>query len=348
VRARLGLLGEHTKHFFWPAHLSVFRNFDLSAGLRSPWPWLALFALLAGVVWRKRYPTLSFLVFWWPVTLLPCLDIRQLSYPLLADRFLYTPSLGLCLAIAQALIVVLPEHLPPRERLRLRWAASAALAVAGIMAVVQSRYLISRWRDNKTLLDYSLKQSPDSALIHVAQGWFLEYHAADLDGASREFETALRLNQASLQPMGNITYDADIGLGQVAYRRGQRATAIDYFQRAIRVVPRHGEAYQVMGSVYFPIGEYAKAAEYFAQAVRWDPLNLAARFYLGSCEMNLGRYREAAEQFRAAIDVDPAFTQAYEAEGRALEKIGHGVTQLNADEQKTGSQNSRVSTTNER
>ena len=83
IAAALGLLGQHAKLFFWPVHLNVFHNFDPGPSLRSLWPWLTLLALVAAGALRKRQAVLGFLVTWWAVTLLPCLDVRQLSFPLL-------------------------------------------------------------------------------------------------------------------------------------------------------------------------------------------------------------------------------------------------------------------------
>ncbi len=322
LTASVGLLGEHTKMFFWPARLTVFRNFELGASVRSPWPWLTLLALVAALGIRKREPLLSFLVFWWPVTLLPCLDARQLSIPLVADRFSYIPSVGLCLAISFMTLVVLPKWMPSARLTRLERPCLAGVTVVAFLWTVQTTRAIPRWRDNQTLLNYSLVQSPEAAHLHIVEAWALEYRFHDLDGAAREFETALRLNRAGLRPLASVTYDTYIGLGQVAYRKGRTGSAMSYFDKAVRLLPSFSEAYKVLGSVYFPQQDYARAAEYFAQAVNLNPLDPGARFYLGTCWIRLVRYREAAEQFRAATAVDPTYWQAYEAEARALEAAG--------------------------
>ncbi|MBZ5543310.1 MAG: tetratricopeptide repeat protein [Acidobacteriia bacterium] len=317
--AALGLLGQHTKLFFWPTHLNVFRSFELGPALHSPWPWLVI-ATLLGTLWlRKRQPVVSFLIAWWVVGLLPCLDIRQLSFPLLAERFSYLPSVGLCLALAGTLLVWLPRRLPAAQPERV---TLPALAVAMVFCSVETLRAIPNWHDNETLANYSLRQSPNAALLHLIQALVLQYQHGDLDGAAREYQTAMRLNWASIRPLSKVTYDSYIGLGQIAYLRGRTEEALESFRKAVRVSPHDSPAYDVLGSVYFPRGDYARAAEYFSQAVRANPQDLSGRFYLGTCLLKLGRPREAAEQFRAARQVDPTFRQAYEAEARALEAAG--------------------------
>ena len=317
--AAVGLLGEHTRIFLRPTHLNVFRTFELGPSLRSPWPWVTLMALGATLWLRKRAPLPAFLIAWWAIGLVPCLDIRQLSFPLVAERFAYVPSLALCLAMAWVVVVGLPRWLPGARPARV---ALPALGLLMVFYAVQTVRAIPNWHDNQSLADYSMRVSPQAALLHVIQALVLQYHHGDWDGAAREYQTALRLNASSVKPLAKVTYDCYIGLGQIAHGRGQTEEAREYFERAIRVSPNDSPAYDALGAIFFPHGDYARAAEYFAQAVKVNPQDVSARFYLGTCWMKLGRYREAAEQFRAGREIDPAFRQAYEAEARALEAAG--------------------------
>jgi len=319
VAAAVGLLGQHARIFFWPIHLNVFHTFEPGSSLRSVWPWLALLALVAACTLRKRQPVLGFLLVWWAVTLLPCLDVRQLSFPLLAERFSYLPSVGLCLALAYFGLDWLPQRLPPARR------APVVLSALGLILCfwcIQDVRAIPNWRSNETLFGYSLKVVPDAALVRLHDGLDLQYRDHDLEGAGKEFEAALRLNLAAFHPLNTVTCESLIGLGQVADLEGRHDEALAYYHKAARVLPSYSLPYDILGAVYFPRAEYAKAAEYFARSVQVNPQDMTARFYLGTCGMKLGRYREAAEQFRAAREVDPAYWQAYGAEAQALEAAG--------------------------
>ena len=317
IAAAIALLGQHAKLFFWPVHLNVFHNFEPGPSLRSLWPWLTLLALVAAGALRKRQRVLGFLVVWWAVTLLPCLDVRQLSFPLLAERFSYLPSVGICLALAYLGLVLLPQQLP---HLRL---APVVLPVLGLLICfwcVQDVRAVPNWRNNESLFGYSLIVAPNAGLVRIHHGLDLQYREHDLEGARKEFEAARRLNQASFVPLN--TYDSYIGLGQIADLEGHHDEALAYYQKATRVLPYDSLAYDILGTVYFPRGDYAKAAEYFARAVQVNPQDLSGRFYLGACWMKLGKYQEAAEQFHAAREIDPTYAQAYTAEAQALDAAG--------------------------
>jgi len=317
--AAIGLLGAHARLFFWPLHLSVARTFDLSASLHSPWPWAALLILAAAFVGRRRDPLLSFLVLWWGIGLAPCLDYRQLSFPFVEDQFSFLPSVGLCLAIAWVAFVWAPQRWP---RPWLVPAVLGALAVVVAFWGVQVLNYIPEWRDGDTLFDYAVKVSPNAAPVHVARGVRLHLRDNDLKGATREFQTALRLNAQSLRPISAVVYDSYVGLGQVALSEGREAEALDYFHKAVHLLPNFSLAYVVLGSVYFPRGDYAQAAEYFQKAVNAKPLDTNGRFYLGTCLVKLGRPVEAAAQFHAAREVDPTYFQAFLAEAAALDAAG--------------------------
>lgn len=319
IGAGLGLLGQHAKLFFWSGHLSSFRTFELGPSLRSPWPWLALLALLVACGLRKREPALGFLVVWWGVTLLPCLDIRQLSIPILAERFSYLPSVGLSLAVAFLALVWFPRLLPLR---RLAPVLVPALGLVSLLWAIQDVRAVPNWRDNDALWTYSYRVAPGAATVHISRAVVLQYRDRDFDAAAREYESALRLNQNSFVPLATVAYESYLSLGQIALLKGHREEALDYFQKAVRALPSHSAAYDVLGTMYFPQQDYLKAAEYFSQAVKVSPQDLVARFYLGTCWMKLGKYREAAEQFRAAREIDPTYDQAYEAEAHALEAAG--------------------------
>lgn len=319
VGAAVGSLGEHARLFFWPAHLDVFRTFDLGGVLRTPWPWLALLVPVAMLWVRRREPLLSFLVIWWAVALLPCLDIRQLSIPLVADRFSYLPSVGLCLALAYLGWKWLPERAAVRQYVLV---VVSVLALLACFWTVQTVRAMGIWRNTETLVSHALEQDPNAAVPHLINGIRLQYQTADFAGAEREYREALRLNRLSFRPLSMVDADATLGLGQIALLRGQTEEAIKLFETVTRISPSPFAAYDALGSIYFSRRDFARAAGYFEQAVRSNPQDLGGRFYLGTCWMKLARYREAADQFRAARELDPTELLAYEGEARALDAAG--------------------------
>ncbi len=321
LEAALGLLGDNARLLVWPNHLTVYRMFNLKASLVSPWP-CATLAVILSALWIRRWePRLSFLMLWWPICILPVLDIRQLSFPQLADRFNYLPSIGPCLAVAWIALEWLPAH---TRRLEFQTVGVAALAVAAVAFTVETMGYIPQWDSNDKLIDYSLRQAPKSPLLYMALGLDFEYREGNLQAALQEYKTAWRLNQESTWPLG-LAHDYYLALGRIALRMGHRQQAIRDFKKVIQVAPTSYQGYDALGAVYFPDGNYAEASKYFAQAVKCNPQDLGGRFYYGTCLMKLGHYRQAAAQFHAARVVAPHYWQAYQAEAQALQAAGEAA-----------------------
>jgi len=313
-----GLLGQHAKLFFWPLHLSIFRTFDLAASLHSPWPVAALLILGAALFLREREPTLGFLIIWWGVTLLPCLDVRQVHLPV-ADRFSFLPTVGPCLALAYFALDWLPRRVA-----RPQATPALVLPVAVLMALWMAQDLrtVPHWHDNVALWDQAYVAVPDSATAHLLRGALLQQRDGKLDAAAEEYQLALKLNQASERPLPGVTAECSVLLGEVASSHGRVQEAIRDYNQALRAVPGYSLAYKALGIIYFPRGDYAQAQGYFQKAVALDPNELESRFYLGTCYLKLGEPRQAAAQFRAAREADSTYIEAYEAEARALEAAG--------------------------
>jgi Tfp pilus assembly protein PilF len=316
--AAVGLLGQHAELFFWPLHLSMFRSFSLATSLRSPWPVLSLLGLLAAFFLHKRAPLVGFLILWWGITLMPCLDIRQVNSAV-ADRFSLLPSVGLCLALAYAAFDWLPRHV---VHPRVMPAASLAVAVLMILWIVQDVRSVPNWHDNVSLWNQAYVASPDSPVAHMLRGALLQQRDGKMDAAAQEYQLALKLNRASERPLPGIEAECYVLLGQVANIQGRTQEAIDDYNQALRAVPGYSLAYKSLGILYFPQGNYAQAATYFRRAAELAPRDEETRFYLGTCYLKLGEPRQAAEQFHAARQIDATYIEAYQAEARALEAAG--------------------------
>jgi protein O-mannosyl-transferase len=322
VGSAVALLGAHLWLFLWPVALSPTRAFNWVTWLHSPWPWAALVLIVAAWLLRKRLPLFAFFIFTWLIALIPCLDVRQITTPFAADRYSYLPTVGLSLAVAWLFLA----HLP-----KLRWrgvpvqAAAATLAVVAIFWTVSTEASIPHWRNSQALMQFGMKADSNAAAPHIYKGIDLQYRFGDLEGAAREYRTAMRINEENKPFIVPVVCQAELGLGQIANLDGRPKEALKYYNEVLRLCPDGHETfavYDAMGSMAFLKGHYAEAAEHFRKAVKWGPVDVSGHYYLGTCEMKLGHPREAAEQFRIVRQIDPRLRPAYMAEAMALEAAG--------------------------
>ncbi|MDB4968824.1 MAG: conserved rane protein of unknown function [Myxococcales bacterium] len=147
---------------------------------RAALAWMGVLAV-AVALWRARRVTLTFAAAWFALSLVPVLHV----VPLLAyyaDRFAYVPSVGVVLAVADALSAA--------TRLR-RVAFAAVVLVAVVYAaavVVEAR----AWQTELTLWGHAADVEPDAALARSNYGIHLLRARRPAD-ALVELEAARRI-----------------------------------------------------------------------------------------------------------------------------------------------------------
>lgn len=315
VAQSLILLTEHTKIFLWPTHLAYGRTTGLEGGSLFPGPLIMVSALVLVLAIRKRAPKFAFLVFFWVVTLSTALDIRQITFPYLADRFSYLPSAGLCLAVSYVLFDLLPRSFPS---LRPSWFALPLTGIIAFFWAIQTSRAITHWRNEEAFSTYSMQESPSIPIFHNIRGRVLATQTGDLQGATKEFETALRLSGSAPELWVAAAHDAYMGLANVALQQDRLEEAARMYENAAAKMPANTAAYKQLATLYVRQNEFPKVAAYLSDVVRLDPQDVEAQFNLGVCWLKMERYSDAARQFRTVESVNPSFPHIAEAEAQAM------------------------------
>jgi tetratricopeptide (TPR) repeat protein len=271
VRTAAIVLADYASLLIAPLRLSADYSLDqVPLALRWSDPRaLAAFAILAALAgaavvgWARRSElALAALLFAAPLAL-----TANILFPIgtiKAERLLYLPSLGACLAAA----CLLARWSAIRPR------ATAAVAVA-LLTLFASRTWVRNldWRDSRALFASAVSASPRSAKAHHNLGVALQ-----MDG---EYEKALFHYEQAIAIYPDYAAAA-FGIGHLAMLRGDEATALEWLQRAVRSDWQMSNAHFQLGLLYLRHGQYtaAEAALRAALADRPDnPLflvNLAA------------------------------------------------------------------------
>ena len=146
-------------------------------------------ALVAGlgtiaVLGRRRTPHIALGVCIFSVGMLPYLQLTPLGC-LVAERYLYLPSAGFCIAVAAGIVAV--AHRLPRPRL-----AHAALAVVAAWMVIRTADRNLDWRTPLTLWESTVKVVPRSAFAHGNLG-LSAYWAGQPERARAEMARAIAI-----------------------------------------------------------------------------------------------------------------------------------------------------------
>jgi len=222
------VIGMYLWRLLWPLELSAdysYNQIPLVTWRFHTWEdWKALVALAVCVAaalvalrcYRPRKAVFFFVGFFF-LTLAPTSNIFLLIGTIMAERFLYLPSIafvGCLVAAVYALSKLLPASWPA--------ARLAAPALLGVIAIALAARTYARnfdWQDEKSLFTHDVRVSPASFKLHMSLAMSLnDGTAAGLDRAIVECESAAAILQG-LPDQQQVDF-AYINLGSYYRQKG--------------------------------------------------------------------------------------------------------------------------------
>ena len=259
IPAMFVVLTEYLRLSFAPISMSIDYAWTTvpSWSMPSAWIGLLLFVALATASWRlrKRAPWLPVAFAWFVIALIPVSHFFPIgaSY---AERFLYIPSLGICLAIAALL-----SQIPSRR------VATAILVVLVVVSCVRIVFRNQDWRDEERFYQVSIAASPDNATLRNNLGR-LYADRKNFDAATRLFEEAVTLSGENAPALSN--------LGIMRAEQGRVPEAQKLMEKSIRVDPSYVRGYLNLARLYAMQGRPRDAREALEEVLILSPGNAVA------------------------------------------------------------------------
>ena len=300
--------------------------------------WIALLVHLALVIYAfrglKKKDPISFAIFFYIITMSIFSNLVYLIGSSFADRFLFMPSLGFCLAIAvllyKAFKIADTEAFTPKNY-------PILYILSCLILILYSGKTISRaaeWESQYKLFSTDVKKSDKSAHMHMYWGLALrdkgivyydenKYESEPIkrqdnyrhfeewsQKAIREFKTALRIypRYAECHEQLGILYTR---LAEVHPERNYIDSAKLFFEAGLHYLPSKATMLSNLAKIYFESHQVEQAKKYYQLAVFYDPRYSDAYFNLGSVYGELGQYDSSFYYFRKSLDLDPNRAEAY-------------------------------------
>ncbi len=270
-----------------------------------------------------------------------------------ADRFLFLPSLGYCIAIVSFILILIFDKELTHFSLKETKSKLIVLA-ASIIILLFSVQTVSRaadWVDQFTLFGKDVEKSDRSA--HMRLYWGLALRDTGLtykdanDGekdwykvqennqkfidwtwkAIEQFKEGIRIypGTADCNEQLGIAYD---NLYPFYPNERYRDTAEKYYLRALEIVPTKAATNSNVAKIYFDRGEIQKAKKFYLNAIKYDPLFADAYFNLGSCYGMLGLYDSSFYNYKKCLTFTPDRAECYTFMGlnyANIEKIDSAI-----------------------
>ncbi|HTM49596.1 MAG TPA: DUF1736 domain-containing protein [Bryobacteraceae bacterium] len=313
------VIGKYLWLLVWPAHLSNDYSYNqvplVEWSFRTWEDWKAVIALCiclaaaAGAIacYRRCKPVFFFIVFFF-AALAPASNVFLRIGTIMAERFLYLPSIGFAGCVVAGVYSV-------ARRLPAAWPAAPAVLAAIALASGARTFARNRdWLDARSLWTSAVLSAPNSFRTHMLLG-ATSTHPKGLDLALSETERGLaildplpdRLNDASSYSKAGFLYCriGDSGKPRSAdwYRK-----SVNAFIRAGRIGHVAGkisaEPYFGMAIAYFRLGDSARAVEALnATSIEWP----RPEFFegLSGAYSAAGDLRQAAVTLIEGLVLDP-------------------------------------------
>jgi hypothetical protein len=183
---------------------------------------------------------------WMVITLLPVLNLFPIPGFVVAERYLYLPSVGFCLLLAAWIRRAAFTWATSKSHLAL--AAAVLLLLVAFTATIQVRAI--QWQDPVGVFEFMARRTPNSFFVQNNLG--LEYLSAG--ETQRAVDTLLRARE--LEPSNPAVWN---NLGVALRRSGRLSEARSAFEWAIAMNPGYAQAYENFAELLAAQGDQAGA-----------------------------------------------------------------------------------------
>jgi len=324
----------YLKKFVWPSVLlpiylipDHFDHIDFDVAL-------GIFIVVGAVLIRLRRHRLvvfSFLFYFATIFFLLRFD-RHRDLQMVADRFMYLPSVGFCWLAGDGLRRL--GALLKRKKVLFQRGGYAIIGIVLLALGLLSSRQCRLWGDEERMWRRALVYYPCSATYHKLGDYFylrdyyelaLPFYLKAYEANTHNFEVLVNmaaiyaerfnfknamaaLNRAiALAPDYAVAY---VNRGVLFSKMGQIKTAVDDLSRAIELDPNNDTAYFNRGMAFMQLGAYARSEEDLRRVVAINPRDSVAYFNLGQLHWRAGKTDQARAAFTRALAIEPSFKKA--------------------------------------
>jgi len=225
--------------------------------------------------------------------LLRCDEIPGAS--IVADRFMYLPSLGFCLLMGRGYEVLTEKVIKVRP---IQLLILILVLLLGIKTFSQCQI----WQTDLNLWNHVIKNNQSFHLAYNSRG-VAHFRRENLELALEDFDQAIKLNPKYAKSYYNRA--------KLYGALNKPQQAINDFNIAIKFNPFYFKAFNDRGVVYSKINRLDKAIEDYNNAIKINPEYISVYNNRGIAYKLKGKYELALKDYNRVIELSPHFFQAY-------------------------------------
>ncbi len=291
--------------FLIPLHLSAYYPYPAKNGTGIPLKYygyvLLLIALVAYCIYSIRSTKKIFFgIGFFAITVFLVLQLLPIGDAVMADRYSYVPTIGLCYLSGEGLYFLWNKNL--------KW---LAILILGAFTIFFSMTTYARslvWKNNMSLWEDTVQKFQTIPLAYYNRGLSF-MNENKLNEALQDYNKAIEL-----KPGYNEAY---VNRGNIERGNGKYEEALNDYNKAIEVRPDFAIAYFNRGILYMNQQKNDEALSDFTKAIELKPTYYKAYSNRGVIYNNAKRYEDAIREYSKAIEIKPDYFEAYYNRGMA-------------------------------
>lgn len=250
-----------------------------------------VFIIILAIYLARKIKEISFSIFWFFITLLPAANIIPIRI-LIAERFLYLPSIGFCFIIA-ILIMVVSSRIK-----RMYFLKYFIFSYAVFLIFIYSYLTMLRnvdWSDEVVFWKKNVDSYPNNERAHLNLSVAYLSRYKDIEKAYKEAKKAIAISPRYSRPRMIVA--------SYFVNKNRFDDAAGVLSNAIKRNPEFLEPYVFLGGIYAFQGKYDLAYKQYRKALARDPYFLEAKLSIavlhtveGNPELAISEYERILKE----------------------------------------------------
>jgi len=322
----LGIWGKYLRLCILPFSLSYdysYSHFPV-IDFADPHAWGSLLGylliLIGGIWFTIQRKMIGFGLLWYLITFSIVSNLFVDMSATLAERFMFLPSLGICIAVGGVIDYLLEKK------------ASLKGVGLGIMGGIIACFLfftiqrIPVWENNYTLFEDGVKTAPNSFRTWINLAEILRVDAEreqkDVNKRNALFKKAIDAYHKSLAIYNQNNPETWYNLGVCFQGLNNAQGAYTAYSESLKKNPKHVNAANNLGVIHFQKKEYDQALSFFEKAYSADSTNGNALANLGAVYYNLNDPQKSIRYLEKSLKYSQYNPNLYANLARSYNAIG--------------------------
>ena len=314
----------YIKMMLYPHPLAFYYGYDMIPVVNFANPWVIIsilihIALFAFALWKIREKhILSFCILFYFVTISMYANFVKQPTGIVAERFLYIPSMAFSIALAYLLFKALKQ---PVDNLLTKKGALTVLGIVVILLVPATAKTIVRnkdWKSEISLFSHDIKYLGKSAKAHYIYANALKSNMIQEirnTGVKTGYDRQINeINGLLTQTVAIYPgyFEAWNTMGEISSMMQQDYTqSLNYFKKASNVRPKYAPAWFNMGYAHQQLYQFAEAIPCYLKAFELDTTDVKALSNLGTCYSKVDKVDSAIYVNKRILQIRPKMKLPY-------------------------------------